>query len=117
MQALALNTKGKPIMAIRTIINIKRDEYDSFVSLIGSDDNLPASYEEWQEIRTKQIENYSSGRDVLQFVTVDYNVFVKYLRDSGTEATYFLLSSVFGALATQGKWPVTASTVYAQRTL
>jgi len=91
-------------MTIRTIINIPREQYDLFITLIGDRNELPREHEEWEKKRTEQIKQYSSIGDTLQFVTVDYNVFTDYLRRSGAEPSCYLLGSVFGALVTQGKW-------------
>ena len=80
-------------MSSKPVIDIPSDEYDLFLDLIGSDPELPATYEDWAIKRDEKINNIETHGGVANVVTVTYQHFTKYLQDSSFPPSFFTLGA------------------------
>jgi hypothetical protein len=72
-------------MAIFFFPSIKRDDYNAFRRIVGSD--LPYTFDEWANEQTKLVAERVSGCSLTRSVEVNPNEFVEYLRLPGRRAS------------------------------
>ena len=77
----------------RIAIRISREEYDSFVKIIGTDEKLPAAYDDWIKRTTKENEQLRARGEIVNEVDVQAEEFAAYCRLTGQEPSYVLLEA------------------------
>lgn len=78
-------------MATKITVRIAPDEYDAFVKAIPSDEQIPATYNEWVQRGLKEDEKAISRGLILNEVAVDYDGFATYCRTTGQKTSYTML--------------------------
>ena len=78
-------------------INIEREEYDSFVKAIPSDNRLPASYYGWIKNRLQEDSDRMAQGGTINKVVVHYEDFTRYCRTTRQKPSYEMLNACASA--------------------
>ncbi|MGC2517858.1 MAG: hypothetical protein WA373_01945 [Burkholderiales bacterium] len=74
-------------------IVIEREEYDSFVKAIPSDNRLPGSYYDWIKYRLQEDSDRIAQGQLINKVIIHYDDFTRYCRTAGLEPSYVALQA------------------------